>query len=116
MKNRIKPVLSVLLITVCFAFSNLDNDGLIATYGVSSNDPSQIRLELREDFTFTYKDFSRVDSKIEVQGTYSLYKSRVLLNASDEGIKFHDEWKITDDGMTAKSRKGLCFYSLGLLN
>ncbi len=111
MKFGFKSAITILCLGVCFAFTTT-NDGLNATYGVSSNDPSAIELDLNSDFTFTYQDHSLKDDKVDVQGTYTLENNRVQL-VSDQGrTDFHNNWKIVEDGQAAKSRKGLSFYTL----
>ncbi|MEX1001425.1 MAG: hypothetical protein WDZ35_04855 [Crocinitomicaceae bacterium] len=107
-----KLTLTVLTISICFAFTSKNNDGLSVTYGVCKEDPFQIELKLNSDYTFTYQDFSIRSQKIKVQGTYQIKNNKVQLMTKDSQIEFHDKWKIVDDGTTAKSRKGLTFYTL----
>jgi len=112
MKSQLKLTLATYTIIICSAFINTKNIGVSGTYGVSEKDPSQIELELNKDYSFTYQDFSIPSQKIKVQGTYEVKKSKILLMAKDQQIEFHNKWKISGDGITVKSRKGLTFYTL----
>ena len=114
MKTSIKLSVALLIISICSAFTNLKNDGLNVTYGVSQNDPSQIELRLKKDYTFSYQDFSNSSKKIAVNGTYQIKKNKIQLNSKNKETKYHDTWKISNDNRTAKSRKGLTFYTLQL--
>lgn len=112
MKSIFKIAIAAFSLSICFAFTSNKNEGLNATYGVSENDPSQIELRLNDDFTFTYQDFSKSTAKIQIEGTYQIKNNKIQLIAEGEAIGFHDTWKITEDGSSAKSRKGLAFYTL----
>jgi hypothetical protein len=112
MKSIFKIAIAVFSLSMCFAFTSNKTDGLNATYGVSEDDPSMIELQLNEDFTFMYQDFSNSAAKTQIQGTYQIRNNKIHLNGKDEAIEFHDLWKIAEDGKTAKSRKGLTFYTL----
>lgn len=112
MKSTTKFLFALLTITICYAFTTTKNDGLSATYGVSSKDPSQIELRLNNDYTFAYQDFSIPSQQIEVEGTYQMKNNKIQLMPKNEQVEFHDTWKIVDDGAVAKSRKGLAFYTL----
>ncbi len=112
MKKINRTLIALLALTLSFAFSNPANDGLDVVYGVSNSDPSQIKLTLKPDFTFEYQDFSVAENKINVHGTYLVKNNKVqLLSNKGEG-KFHSNWRITEKGTAAKSRKGLTFYTL----
>ena len=111
MKSTIKA--SFLIFTAFFLFSFTQNSVLdyVGTYGVTDNDPSQIELVLNKDFTFTYTDLSSSSRPIKAKGKWILKNKRVyLLNRTD--FVFHTKWKFSKDGKTAKSRKGLTYYSL----
>lgn len=112
MKTSIKLSVVLFIISVCSAFTNMKNDGLNVTYGVSENDPSQIELRLNKDYTFTYQDFSITSQKITVNGTYQIKNNKIQLISKDKVAKYHDIWNLSNDNKTAKSRKGLTFYTL----
>lgn len=112
MKNVLKFSMAAIAIALSVAFTSTGNEGIEITYGVSENDPSQIELKLNSNFEFTYRDFSNPDEKIQTSGTYTLDKNTVVLTAENEELKFHDKWRISDDMKTAKSRKGMTFYTL----
>lgn len=84
----------------------------IGTYGVSQDDPSAIQLTLREDATFAYQDFSNPAQPIDVTGSWEVKNKHILLTSTDSDRSFHTKWKIVKDGMVAKSRKGITFYTL----
>lgn len=112
MKTSMKLAFVASIIFMCSSFTNVKNDGLDLTFGVSEDDPSQIELNLNKDYTFTYQDLSIATEKIMVEGTYEVKNNKIHLNANNDQTTFHDTWKISDDGTTAKSRKGITFYTL----
>ena len=107
------PILFILSVSF-LGFTKISNLGLNATYGVSSNDPSNIALVLSEDLTYTYQDFSDPNNKISVTGTYKMKGNTVVLNSKSDSKVFHHKWKLKQGGKVATSRLGLCFYRLGL--
>lgn len=117
MKTTINAIsklgLALVIISLCSSFTGIKNDGLNCTYGVSEDDPSQIKLSLKDDYTFTYQDFSRNTRQIFVKGTYTHKNNKVQLKSEHAQYAFHDTWKIVDDGAFAKARRGLSFYTLG---
>lgn len=112
MKSIFKLSIKLLIISICFAFTGVENDGLNVTYGVSENDPSQIELSLKDDYTFSYQDFSINSQEIKVSGTYQMKNNTIYLIPKEKNIEFHDKWKLSKDYKTAKARKGLLFYKL----
>ncbi len=94
------------------AFNYKDGQPILGSYGVSTNDPAQIKLTLKEDGSFTYQDLSNPKQKILVNGTYTQKGNKVILKSTENTVSFHHIWTIKQDGSTAKSRKGLCFYKL----
>lgn len=87
----------------------------IGTFGVTSDDPSQLKLSIEKDGNFSYQDFSNPTKRIEVNGTWKVHGKSVILTSSS-AIKFHSKWKFNDNGTVAKSRKGLSFYTLGRID
>jgi hypothetical protein len=110
-----KHVLNVSLILVIFAslsFTKASGGYLTGIYGVSKNDPSKIELTLNDDHTFRYQDFSNPAKRIDVSGKWELKGKFVILKNTTVSGSFHNKWKISQDGVVAKSRKGMTFYTL----
>jgi len=112
MKNTIRILAIVATTILMSAFTRINSGGFIGTYGVSSSDPSQIKLTINADNTFYYQDFSVSDKKIIVEGNWMLKGKKVVLKSNVSGKRFHDVWTFVEDGQVAKSRKGLTFYRL----
>lgn len=110
MKRSILNILSIIVVSVSFAFNTPTFEG-IGSFGVCSDDPSNIVLSINGDQTFSYSDHS-MSPAIDVTGTWSLKKNGTVVLVSDSELAFHDKWKISEDGMTATSRYGLSFYTL----
>ncbi|MGB0391204.1 MAG: hypothetical protein ACPGD5_06525 [Salibacteraceae bacterium] len=115
MIKTIKTVITLLAIIISFGFTSEKAKGLEVTYGVSESDPSNIELHLSANFEFTYQDLSNPNNKIEIEGTYTLENEKIVLISNTESSKFHYKWVLTNDRTSAKSRKGLCFYRLGII-
>ncbi|WP_317899776.1 hypothetical protein [Aurantibacillus circumpalustris] len=94
------------------SFANEHSNEFIGTYGVSSSDPSQIKLTINSDHTFYYQDFSVSDKKIIMKGNWTLKGQKVILNGNNSEKNFHHVWHFVENGQVAKSRKGLTFYRL----
>lgn len=116
MKNPIKILTILMAIILLSSFNVKNSNGFIGTFGVSASDPSQIKLTINSDHTFSYQDFSVSNKKIVVNGNWKLKGKKVLLVSNDSNVKFHNAWSFTEDGQVAKSRNGLCFYRLCKLN
>jgi len=112
MKTALKLSLIASIIFICSSFTTEKSNGLDLTFGVSESDPSQIELNLDNDFTFSYQDLSATSQKIIVKGRYVVKNNKIHLIAEDDQIQFHDTWKISDDQSVARSRKGISFYTL----
>ena len=112
MKQSIKNLTILLVVITSFSFTTINDKGLDLRFGVSNSDPSHIELKLNEDYSFSYIDLSNPKNRIDVIGTYSVMKNKIILQAEDKTASFHDHWKISDEGNTARSRKGLSFYTL----
>lgn len=110
-----KQVFKVSLVLAIFAslsFTKAPEGYLTGTYGVSKNDPAKIELTLNEDHTFRYQDFSNPAKRIDVNGKWEVKGKFVILKNTTVSGSFHNKWKISRDGVVAKSRKGLTFYTL----
>ena len=111
MKQLIKITL-VVIVLATLSFTKAPGDHLTGTYGVSKNDPSCIALSLKEDHTFTYRDLSEPVKPIHVSGNWEVKGKYVVLKNTGPACSFHHKWKISEDGVVAKSRKGMTFYTL----
>jgi uncharacterized protein (DUF2147 family) len=112
MKTGIKLLSLAAFIFVLMSFTNVEDSSFIGTYGVPESDPNVIELTLNADNTFTYKDFSNPDKKIDVRGNWEAKNEVVVLKNYTSDFSFHHKWKIKMDGKVAKSRKGMTFYTL----
>lgn len=99
-------------ILILSSFSNNNSTSFIGTYGVSDSDPSQIKLNINANHTYTYQDFSNPNHKIDVSGTWELKGKKVVLIEPSQAVSFHSVWTFVENGNVAKSHKGLCFYRL----
>ena len=68
MKNSIKFLTVFMAIILLSSFNFKNSNGFIGTFGVSASDPSQIKLTINSDHTFSYQDFSVSNKKIVVNG------------------------------------------------
>ena len=112
MNKLIKSLSLAAFLLVLMSFSQAPTYSFIGTYGVSENNPNVIELTLNEDHTFTYKDFSNPERKIDVQGSWEAKNDVITLTNYTSNFSFHNKWKIKMDGKVAKSRKGMTFYTL----
>jgi len=112
MKNILTSSIAIVSILLLCSFTATNDDSFVGIYGVSQSDPSAIELKLNADNTFSYQDFSNPENQIKVQGTWSAKNDVIQLNADNSETSFHDKWKITNEGNSAKSRKGMTFYTL----
>lgn len=115
-----KPILRTLFIStfIClnFSFIGAIGKGIEATYGVCNSANSKVELDLMPDFTFRYKDHSDPSNPIDLQGTYSLSRNTIQLNSEDSEVKFHNKWKLSEEGKVVKARMGMSFYRLAKIN
>lgn len=112
MKRIIQTSLIAGALLTLFSFTNSAELDFAGTYGVSVKDRVEIELQLNEDKTFAYKDLSNPSKPINVKGDWTVKNNTILLQNYDSEFSFHLKWKIVKDGMVAKSRNGLAFYSL----
>lgn len=101
-------IITIGLITQSFK-TTLPN--FIGTFGVAENNPSRIKLTIKENGNFSFQDFSNPKNKTRVSGTWKLKNKNIIL-VSDSKKAFHHKWKVNSEGTKAKSRMGLSFYSL----
>jgi hypothetical protein len=110
-----KKLITLALIAISFttlSFVNIPTEKIAGTYGVCGTNQSTVELKLNADNTFHYIDNSNPKKKINVTGKWSMKKNRIALHGDNAEIKFHNNWKIDEQGIAAKSRKGLAFYRL----
>lgn len=112
MTKSIKFITTVLAIILLSSFADKNTNEFLGTYGVSSSDPSEIKLTLNSDHTFYYQDFSVPGKKIVVVGNWTQKGKRIVLKDNTSKNKFHNVWTFAENGQVAKSRKGLNFYRL----
>lgn len=110
MTKTITTLTLIVTVVLMTSFTKKNADQFIGTYGVSSTDPSQIKLIINSNHTFYYQDFSNSDKKIVSKGNWTLRRNKGVLK--DKNIKFHNVWIFNKTGVVAKSRKGLTFYRL----
>jgi hypothetical protein len=115
--DLLKTCLLCVVAIPLIALSTKAQSNVIKTFGVPPADPSNIKLVLHADRTFTYQDFSHPTQKIKVSGTYTTHGAHLKLKASsEEQYAFHDRWKMVKQETSIKSRKGLTFYRLARLD
>lgn len=100
------------LTTIVLLSSFTTTNTFIGTFGVSESDPSQIKLSIKADNTFTYQDLSVAGNAINVKGTWTIKGKKVILKSDDATEKLHRVWSFDEAGKVARSRKGLCWYRL----
>lgn len=116
MIQSIKRIVLIITLSILTSSFILPEDGATKIFGVSKNDPSQIELVLEGNHHFTYRDYSDINNKVNVEGEWKSTDNLIKLIANDGQENFHCKWKITKDGKMAKSRLGMTFYSLIRLN
>lgn len=107
---KITAALFTLIFLSSFTFSNKEEP--IGTYGVTGSDPSQIKLSINADHTFSYQDYSNSKQPVNVAGKWISKGKKVVLIGSNSEQKFQHVWTFTKNGQVAKSRKGMCFYRI----
>jgi hypothetical protein len=112
MKNAIKLLTILTLIISLSSFTGMDSTDYSGTYGVSSSDPSQIKLIIHADHSFYYQDLSIPAKKIVVNGSWTQTGKKLILHANGSEQKIHNVWTFEENGNVANSRKGLTFYRL----
>lgn len=104
---------AVLLVWITLSAFSLDkNNSYVGNFGVSETDPSSIRLEIRTDKTFSFRDFSNPSKKIDVSGNWEYYGDGIRLKDFSSRYSFHTKWKLVNNGKGIKSKKGMTFYTL----
>lgn len=112
MKKVITILASLVIIVFMSSFVAEDSANYTGQYNGSESDPAQIKLIINADNTFYYQDYSLLENKLIVTGTWSLDGKKVVLKSENATQEFHQVWKFEDDGNVAKSRKGLSYFRL----
>ncbi len=112
MKAITQYFLITIFLTSLMSFINAPEVKFAGTYNVYDSNTAIIELVLNEDMTFTYVDHSNSNKKIDVSGTWEVKNNHILLKNYESEYSFHDKWKIEKNGMVAKSRHGITFYTL----
>lgn len=111
-KNALQLLGLLLLLSTSLAFSSKGDANFYGTYGVSTVDPSQIKLQILENHTFVFQDYSQAKHPVRVSGTWTLKGRKVVLTGKDNQNDFHRVWTFENNAQVAKSRKGLNFWRL----
>ena len=105
-------VIAIILLTLFSFVPRITELDFTGSYGVADNDPARIELILNSDNTFIYKDLSNSAKQINVKGNWKMKNNKIFLISPNSEFSFHTKWKISKDGLVAKSRKGITFYTL----
>ena len=112
MTRALQSLLVLTFVVSLCSFRSAPEIEYVGTYGACGEDPSGIELVINDDHTFTYRDLSNPNRKIEVSGAWTEKGNHIILKDDNQSTNFHRRWKIGQDGMVAKSRRGLNFYTL----
>jgi len=102
-----------------FQFDTSKNDLILGKYGVNAccseaKIASPIELQLNPDHTFSYFDNS-VNPKIKTNGNWKMKNKHVVLSNFPSSLKMHQKWTIDKNAKCIKSRLGMNFRRLCLL-
>ena len=109
------PLFIISILLLLYSFKSDPEDSISGSYGVAEDDPSAILLTLNKDHSFSYRDYSHPEKKIETNGRWEYKRGKVILKDYESEYTFHDKWKIKE-GRIARSRKLLSFYTLHRIN
>lgn len=112
MKKLTQSILLTAIALILFAFTPKKQASFVGTYGVSASNPAQISLSIFANQTYYYQDFSVPNQKIISRGKWVQTRNTLTLQDENGQKNFHRVWKFNPETKLAKSRKGLCFYSL----
>lgn len=116
MKKTIKLLTTAIICLLITSFTTTKTMPYFGTYGVSSSDPSHIKLVINADHSYSYQDFSASEDRIVVSGNWTQKGEKIVLDANKVVGKFHHVWTFEKNGQVAKSRKGLSFYRLSKIS
>ena len=112
MKKLTQSILFNAIALILCSFTPKNEASFVGTYGVSPSHSSQITLRIFANQTYYYQDFSVPNQKIISRGKWVQSKNTLTLQDENAQKNFHRVWKFNPESKHAKSRKGLCFYSL----
>jgi hypothetical protein len=76
--------------------------------GDGKNAPS---LQLNENHTFVYTDFTKASKPIVAEGTWSIKDDELILQPTSKA-KLNKRYTLIREGMCIKTRKNMAFYTL----
>lgn len=115
MKNALRSTILLLCVFMLASFSSKSESDVSGVYGVCGVEVTIVELSLNADHTYSYIDRSNSLAPIELTGTWEEKGNHIELSSNSDH-KFHNKWKISNDGTVAKSRKGMSFYRLGRID
>lgn len=116
--KSIKLVMYVFILITMLSFKNKEKltiKVVAGTYGVcsyESKSESILKLVLNQDQTFHFIDKTNAKKPIDVTGSWNLQNNTIQLKGYTCNYSIHHKWKIDNNQLCIKSRKGLNFYRL----
>ena len=107
-----RSILFSALLFFTFGFKGATKIEIPGAFGVSKSDAANLELRLNPDKTFTYAFISGQGKKVTISGNWELKNEAILLKDYTSEIPFHTKWKMEEDGMAIRSKRGLNFYRL----
>lgn len=112
MKKLTQGILLAGITLILCSFTPKNEASFVGTYGVTTSNPARISLSIFANQTYYYQDFSVPNQKIISRGKWVQTGNTLTLQDENAQKNFHRVWKFNPKSKLAKSRKGLCFYSL----
>ena len=112
MKKSISLIATITGCILMLSFTNVPAGEFTGNYGVCDADPSHLQLQIHEDHTFSYTDYSNPNQKIDATGTWMQRGKKVILTGNNAAQAFRAVWKFEKDGQAITSRRGLSYYRL----
>lgn len=97
------------------SFATQAGEKVTGSYGVYKGDPSDIRLTLNDDHTFTYSYvyFGKPKRQnVTVAGKWAWKGGKVVLHKENSLFHIPKKWRFAKDGQVAKGRMGMCYYRI----
>lgn len=88
----------------------------VYSYGDASEGKTRIKLVINDNSTFHYRNDADPDNKIDIKGKWVRKGNAIYLKNHGADFSFHDKWKIDKNEKCLKSRNGLNFTRLCLLD
>lgn len=103
-------IASVVCAMILTSFSFTNDEQAVGKYGINGiNGPEII---LNTDHTFSYKDFTNENKRIDTQGKWEYKNGLVILKDYESKNKIVDKWNLVREGKCLKGRKAMTFYTL----